>query len=475
MGGTTENIILQTDSYKVSHYKQYPPGTTALWGYFESRGGKFPTTVFFGLQYILKRWLVGPVLNKQMIREAAEFYKLHFVQEVFNEEGWTYIWEKYKGYLPLRVRAVPEGSVIPTKNILFSVESTDPQVPWLTTWFETIFVQVWYPMSVATVSRAQKEIIAKYLYETADSLDGIELKLHDFGCRGATCIEAAGIGGCGHLVNFMGSDTVPALVCARKYYGCQMAGHSLPATEHSTVTAWGRDGEVRAYRNLLARFPSGLVACVSDSYDVYRACENLWGEQLHEAVVARDGSGLLVIRPDSGDPLTVVLKVLEILGSKFGSTKNSKGYKMLPRYIRVLQGDGITHETIGDVLEGLKVNGWSTDNLVFGEGAGLLQKVDRDTQKCAFKISHAMVGGSSVNVYKDPVTDKGKMSKKGKLTLELRGDEYVTVQEGKGDPSKDVLVTVFENGRLLKEYTLQEIRVRAEVALVKRAKVNNAA
>uniref|UniRef100_F1L3Y4 Nicotinamide phosphoribosyltransferase n=1 Tax=Ascaris suum TaxID=6253 RepID=F1L3Y4_ASCSU len=467
-----ENILYVADSYKITHHSQYPKGTSHVYSYFESRGGKFPEVCFFGLQYLLKRWLVGPVVNKQMIQQAKHFYKVHFGDlDVFNEAGWNHIVDKHNGFLPLRIKAVPEGTVVPVKNVLFTVENTDPEVPWLTNWFETLLVQVWYPMTVCTNSRAQKLVIARYLYETADSLDGLPFKLHDFGYRGASSVESASIGGAAHLVNFVGTDTIAGLQLCRKYYSSMMAGFSIPAAEHSTITAWRKSGESAAYRNMLERFPAGLVSVVSDSYDVYNAVSNIWGDELREHVVDRANKGCLVIRPDSGDPSLVVVKVLNLLAEKFPIVTNAKGYRVLPSYLRVMQGDGISYETIGKILEAIKVDGWSAENIVFGTGGALLQKLDRDTQKCAFKCSHVVVNGESVNVWKNPTTDSGKRSKKGRLTLEKREDgTIVTIQEGLGDPGKDMLVTVFENGRLLVDYTLEEIRERAEIELIKELK-----
>ncbi|KAL3852341.1 hypothetical protein ACJMK2_015998 [Sinanodonta woodiana] len=463
--GGSDNILLITDSYKVTHHFQYPDNTTVVYSYFESRGGKFPSTVFFGLQYILKRWLIGPVVTKEKIQEAKELYSLHFGHDHFNEEGWNYILEHHKGYLPLRIKSVPEGSLVPFKNVLFTVENTDPKCFWLTNYFETLLVQVWYPMTVATNSRYQKEIIAKYLDETADNMDGLPFKLHDFGFRGSSSVESAGIGGCAHLVNFMGTDTIAGISTARRYYGCPMAGFSIPAAEHSTITTWGKDGEYEAFKNMLTRFPKGLVACVSDSYNIWNACEKIWGEQLKDIIEGRDGT--LVVRPDSGDPPEVVVKVLDILGKKFGTKINSKGFKMLPQCIRIIQGDGISYETLDTILTNMKKNGWSADNIAFGSGGALLQRLDRDTQKCAFKCSYALINGKEVNVFKQPITDPGKKSKKGRLTLELQDGEYVTMTEGTGDPKKDLLITVFENGKLLRDYTFDEVRKNAEIDLVK--------
>ncbi|KAK0398580.1 hypothetical protein QR680_002655 [Steinernema hermaphroditum] len=253
------NVLFLADSYKLTHHKQYPPGTTAVYSYFESRGGQFDAVCFFGLQYVIKRWLTGPVVNHEMIGQAKAFYKAHFGGvDVFNEGGWTRIVERHNGYLPLRIKAVPEGTVVPVRNVLFTVENTDPELPWLTNWFETLLVQVWYPMTVCTISREMKRIIGEYLYETSESIDGLPFKLHDFGYRGSTSVESAAIGGAAHLVNFVGTDTVAGLQLCSQYYGSMMAGFSIPATEHSTITTWRRTGEADAFRNMLEQYPEGI-------------------------------------------------------------------------------------------------------------------------------------------------------------------------------------------------------------------------
>ncbi|WKX99999.1 hypothetical protein Q1695_014683 [Nippostrongylus brasiliensis] len=468
-GSFVGNVLYLADSYKLTHHNQYPEGTTYVYSYFESRGGKFPEVCFFGLQYILKRYLVGVVVTHEMIDEAKAFYKLHFKMDVFNEDGWRHIVEKHGGRLPLRIKAVREGSVVPTKNVLFTIENTDPEVPWLTNWFETLLVQTWYPMTVCTISRAYKQLIARFLNATSDSMESLPFKLHDFGYRGSTSVESAGIGGAAHLVNFMGTDTIAGLQLCRKYYACDMAGFSIPATEHSTITTWKREGEVAAFRNMLKQYPKGLISVVSDSYDVYHAVSSIWGGVLRDEVIERGANGCLVIRPDSGDPVTVLLTVLGLLEEKFPVTKNKKGYKVLPPYLRVIQGDGITYESIEAILNALMEAGWSTDNVVFGAGGALLQRINRDTQKCAFKCSHVVVNGEERDVYKNPVTDEGKRSKKGYLTLERNSSGSLeTVQEGQGNPEKDILVTVFENGTLVVDWTLEEIRHEAEIELMRK-------
>lgn len=455
-----DNLLLKTDSYKFSHHVQYPKGTEKVYSYFESRtGAKFNETVFFGLQAYIKKYLAGVVVTKEKLDEAKAIADAHVGPGIFNYEGWKYILENNGGMLPIKIKAVPEGTPVSVSNVLMTIENTDPKCYWLTNYLETLLVQVWYACTVATQSREAKKVIKRFLEKTGDSA-GIDFKLHDFGYRGVSSDESAGMGAMAHLVNFMGTDTVAGLVYAREYYGVDMAGFSIPASEHSTITSWGKENEVEAYDNMLTQYEkSPLVACVSDSWDIYNACENLWGGQLKDKVLARNGT--LVIRPDSGDPLKTVPKVLKTLGKAFGYTINDKGYLMLPPQVAVIQGDGINYESMAKILQAVEDAGWSTQNIAFGSGGGLLQQLNRDTQRFAFKCSMVVVNGEERGVYKDPATDTTKASKKGKLMLTKEDGEWVT--KNYTDKEKDYLVPVFENGKLLKEYTWQEVKDNAKI------------
>jgi len=465
------NILMLTDSYKVTHHLQYPPGTTIIYSYFECRGGLFRDVCFFGLQYFLKRYLTGRVVTPAKIKQAEEYFKSHFPAyadnpKLFNRASWEYIVKEHGGKLPIVIKAVPEGTVLPWKNVLFTMENTDPKCCWLTNYLETLLVQVWYPTTVCTQSREQKKILAKYLKETGSpdqitSPGGLAVKLHDFGFRGVSSVESAAIGGAAHLVNFKGTDTMAALVCCKEYYSEAMAATSIPASEHSTMTSWGREGECDAMKNMLEQYPKGVMACVSDSYDIFNACENYWGGKLKDMVEKRDG--LVVVRPDSGELPGIVLQVLERLEGKFGTTNTPTGHKLLPPCIRVIQGDGVDINSLEMILGAMKSAGWAADNVNFGSGGALLQKLHRDTEKCAFKCSYAKVNGEDRDVVKDPITDPGKKSKKGRLSLEKSGGTWSTVTEGKGAPTKDQLVEVFRNGSLMVDYTMESIRARAEL------------
>jgi nicotinamide phosphoribosyltransferase len=459
---SSDNILFMTDSYKLTHYVQLPPNTTNIYSYLESRGGKFGHSLFFGLQYIIKKYLAGKVITQEKINEAYSFSLKHFGHSsgTFNKKGWEYILEKYEGKLPVEIKAVAEGSIVPVKNVLVTVENTDPNCFWLTNYLETLLVQVWYPITVATQSWYMKKMLNKYLEETGDpSL--LDFKLHDFGFRGVSSVETAGIGGMAHLVNFKGTDTIAGIVLANEFYDSDICGFSIPASEHSTITAWGEDHEVDAMRNMLEQYPDGLVACVSDSFDIYRACKDYWGDKLFNNVINRNG--VLVIRPDSGEPNEVLPKIFNILGDKFGYSTNEKGFKVLNPKVRVIQGDGVEFDTLNSFLSVLKINGWSIDNIAFGSGGGLLQKLNRDTMKFAFKCSNAIIDGENRNVWKSPITDSVKISKKGRLKLIRVPGQNAGLFNTVSDKyyGNDQLRTVFKNGDLLIDENFDTIRQRA--------------
>lgn len=455
------NIITLSDSYKVSHAVQYPPKTEKIYSYLESRGGSESSdeTCFFGLQYIIKRYLEGQVVTQEKIDHAARRFEAHFGSDkVFQKARWEYILNKHGGRLPISIHAVAEGTVVPTHNALMAIENTDPECFWLTNYLETVLQQVWAPLTVCTYSRDCKMLILKYLKRTGDPA-GIGFKLHDFGFRGVSSVETSAILGAAHLVNFLGTDTFSAIELLDEYYHEDMAGFSIPAAEHSTITSWGQDNEVKAFKNMLEQYPTGLVAVVSDSYNIYEACDKLWGLSLRNKVLERDGT--LVIRPDSGEPPHVVCKVLEILGRKFGYTENDQGFKVLNPHVRIIQGDGINKQMLDNILFRMQTHGWSADNIAFGSGGALLQKHNRDTYKIAIKCSHAVIDGEEVEVYKNPVDDPGKISKKGRLALVKRNGVFITVAEDSVDPEENHLIEVFRDGDLLVDQKLAEIRERA--------------
>jgi len=465
------SAIIRTDSYKFSQWAQYPAGTTHVSSYIESRGGE-DESVFFGLQAFMKDYLTTPITMNDVNR-AEKIVTAHGLP--FNREGWEIIVNEHNGMLPVEIEAVPEGTVMPTHNVQVQVVNTDPRLWWLTSYLETALLRgVWYPSTVATKSRKMKKFIKAALEKTSDvPVEAqINFKLHDFGARGASSSETAVLGGMAHLVNFMGTDTAEALVGVMEYYNTdEVVGFSIPASEHSTITSWGRENEVKAFENMIDKFAGEgkLYACVSDSFDIYKACSDLWGTALKDKIIASGGT--LVVRPDSGDPTVVPIEVIKILMDKFGFTVNSKGFKVLPPHIRVIQGDGINENSLPIILDNLIAAGISIDNIAFGMGGGLLQAWNRDTLKYAMKAS-AIKGEDGVwkGFAKDPVTDHGKKSKQGRLALVKEAGfgvaPYIrTVPEDyiwEFLSVTNMLRPVFHNGVILVEDDFAAIRERAK-------------
>ncbi len=468
-----ENLILLADAYKYAHHKFYYPGTTQIYSYLESRGGMFDETIFFGLQYFLKEYLQGPAFTQQDLVEADGFLQQVFGRDdVFDKSKFQYILDKYNGHLPVKIKAVAEGNAVPTSNVLMTIENTDPECYWLTNFLETLLMQVWYPCTVATLSNQIRKVVTQFYNETASegAEAGIDFVLNDFGFRGVSSVESAKIGGAAHLINFSGSDNLVGSGMAINYYDAQKVyGLSIPATEHSICTLLGRDGELEIFRHVLHSFPTGTIACVSDSFNIFKACKEYWGGELKEEILNREGT--LVIRPDSGDPIMTLLKIFEILFETFGFTTNAKGYKVLPPQVRVIQGDGVNYTEIINIYNALKANGISAENLVLGMGGALLQKVDRDTQKFALKCSSAVINGHEVAVEKSPtemdtngnITPSFKKSKGGRLKLVKINGIFKTVNVQEHLELADKMHTVFENGKLVNTITFEQVKANANL------------
>lgn len=464
------NLVNLSDSYKYSHYLQYPKGTQIVHSYLESRGGQYDSVVFFGLLNILKEYLVKPI-TKEDVAETAALCAAH--GEPFNKEGWMYIVDYHDGYLPVVIKAVPEGMVLKPHNVMLTVENTDPMVPWVTSFLETLLLKVWYPITIASKSYAVRKMLEKHHTATMDNIDGVAFAFHNFGDRGSSSVESAAIGGVAHLTQFMGTDNFNCLTLARDVYGAtildnKLAGFSIPASEHSTVTSWGRDGEFDMIRNYLEKSKGqGMIACVLDSYNIYNAVEFVTTE-LKDKIESNEYP-IFVIRPDSGEPIEVIGNILRIMKkSGVAYTTNSKGFKQFNKY-RIIWGDGITPEVINEILNYTTSKGYAAGNFAFGSGGDLMQNVNRDTCKFAIKCSAIVVNNVEREVYKDPITDKGKASKKGRQTLikwKTRGwsntktDDIQTIALKNFNPElhEEVLVEVFRDGRILKRQTLIEIR-----------------
>ncbi|WP_411889287.1 nicotinate phosphoribosyltransferase [Yoonia sp. SDW83-1] len=456
-----DNLIFDTDSYKLSHFSQYPEGAQYVSSYIEPRRawGDIDRMMFFGLQIELAK-LAGQAVTQAMLDEAAPFLKAHGF-DLF-VDGWQYIIDRHEGRLPVLIEALPEGTLAPVSVPQLRIENTDPNCYWLVSYLETRLLRaVWYGSTVASLSHYVVGSIRKRLALTDGSDAGAEFKLHDFGARGASSNEAAGIGGAAHLVNSFGSDTIAGLVYARNYYGADMAGFSIPATEHSTMTAAGEAGELDQMRRFLAANPTGLIACVSDSYDLMRAVKEYWGGTLKDAVLARDG--VLVVRPDSGDPVQIVPDVIEALMAKFGYSTTDQGYRLLNDKVRVIQGDGVDKDSIVRIMDTMMERGLAIGNIAFGMGGGLLQKVNRDCFGYAMKASAIFYDGQWRDVFKDPKTARGaKTSKKGKQgAMRTDSGAFVARPAANIPLGADALVPVFRDGRILNLQSFDKIRARA--------------
>jgi nicotinamide phosphoribosyltransferase len=259
----------------------------------------------------------------------------------------------------------------------------------------------------------------------------------------------------------MGTDTVSGIMAAMEYYDAPVCGFSIPAMEHSTVTSWGRENEAAAYRNMLRHYgkQGALVAFVSDSYDIFNACDKIWGQELKQEVI--DSGAVVIIRPDSGDPTSVVNQCLKILDKYFGHTVNAKGFRVLNN-VRVIQGDGIDHVSINSILTVMEMNGYSADNVAFGQGGALLQQINRDTLEFAMKCSAAMIKGKWVDVYKDPITSSMKKSKRGRLMLVEEDGKFVTKPLEYGQYIQDLLKTRYVDGRICNITNFDQVRARAK-------------
>lgn len=379
--------------------------------------------------------------------------------QIVNEHG---------GLPPVSISALPEGTLVPNHVPYYQVRNTAPGFAWLGQFLETRLLRAtWYATAVATLSWSIKQDMRAFLNRTCDEPEAaVKFMLHDFGARGASSAQTAALGGMAHLVNFMGTDTVPALVAARRYYDESVAGFSIPAMEHFTVTAWGRDNEARAFSNMIDQFggEGRVYACVSDAYDIYNAVDNIWGKQLKDKVLSKGGR--VVIRPDSGDPVSVVLYCVKSLAESFGTTTNSKGFKVLHPSVRVIQGDGVNRDSIIAILRALELHGFSAENVAFGMGGALLQATNRDVLGHAQKASAITNGREAwTGIMKDPVTAQSKKSLKGHLAV-VQSDEGIleVIQSSELGGRENMLRTVYKDGVLYNEQSFSEVRERAEAS-----------
>lgn len=454
-----KNLILNTDAYKLTHWQEYPSNLTKLYSYCEARvGGRFDEIVFFGLQMILQDDLTTKITT-EMIDEAEKMAAQTFgTKTYFNRQ----VWEKVRdlGYLPIEIKALPEGLIVPAGTALFTIESTEDWFATTMNSLETLLMHIWYPTTIATNDLYIKRAL-KPIYEKTGTLENLPFAVNDFGLRGVTSQEAGERAGAAHLLHFRGTDNMAANRAIEQIYGANGRGMSVWATEHSVATSYGEgSGELDYLTAQLDRADDlTTISIVIDSFDDLNFIENVVGNpQMLERIKNRPGR--IVFRPDSGHPIKTPLKILEALDKLFGHVKNDKGYKILQSNVGIIQGDGMKRETIVELYEKLTEKGWSADNLVVGSGGGLLQEgFDRDTLRFAIKASFAALSdGTEIAVQKKT---KGKESKAGKLKV-IFDEGYKTVSnltEG-----EDLLQTVYKNGQIF-PVKFDEIVARVEKGL----------
>ena len=471
-------IINYADMYKASHSGQLPDNTTFLYSYCEARvGAELKKIVWFGLQPLLTE-IAAIRVTQAHIDEAEDFFSKTFANNaIFNRAGWQHIVDNCDGKLPVAIHALKEGTIVPPGTPLFTIESTDKAVPWITNWLETRLMHVWYPCTVASVAFQQRAYLEEALKRECGTLSPTaKLGFVDFGMRGVENIEAAGIGGMAALTCFNASDNTKAIFDFAKAYpstqSVEFIGQSIPAAEHMTITIRGKEGEEDAFLNMLRKYETGPVSIVSDSYD-YLAALAAWCGKLKAAVIDRydkahekepDKQHCVVIRPDSGDMLSNVLTSLDALWDAYGGTKNTGGFRVLHPAVRIIQGDGIDLETYPALLSAVQDKGYSVTNVVVGSGGGLLQKVNRDTLRFAIKASYAVVNDEPRAFQKET---KGKASKRGRLMVYENDGKYETVQDDKGDAERNMMELVYKDGKRLRTETVQDVRARVDAAMEK--------
>lgn len=457
--GFDHNIIINVDNYKHCHYSLYPPGTEYVSSYIESRGGEFPSTMFIGLQAFLREYLMRPITLED-IDEAEHIEREQGVP--FNRDLWMGVLNDYGGFLPVEIEAVPEGTVLPPRNVLVQLVNTDPKYWWVTSFFETALLRaIWYPTTIGSVSWLLKQVIRDTLEHTSDNPQMARSMLHDYGARGVSSMESAALGGMAHLVNFSQSDTVPGILAAKRYYNAGNISNSGPNSEHAGFSAWGRDNEAAALRNMLEMYRNdGCALLLTDTYDHENCVKNILGKELKEEI--ENFPGLVGARPDSGDIVEVTADTTEWLMDAFGYETNSKGYKVLPPYIRVVQGDGVNFAALPQVFIEMERRGFSAENALFGMGGGLLQHHNRDTMNFGQKANAVCINGEWRDIYKAPSGSGMKVSKKGRLALKFENGTYTTVPRDSIPPEQNELVPVFRNGKLLKKWDFAELIERSE-------------
>jgi nicotinamide phosphoribosyltransferase len=496
------DFITLCDGYKLDHRRQYPKGTEYVYSNWTPRSSRVlgvDKVVFFGLQYFLAAYLQElaheTFFGKQRGAVLRKYQRTLDSYLGPNNIGVQHISDLHDlGYIPLRFKALPEGTKVPLRVPALTVENTRPEFFWVTNYIETLLSNVlWKACTSATTALRFRRALEQAAAATGGDPAFIDWQGHDFSFRGMSGPEDAALSGAGHLLSFAGTDTIPAIQLLDRYYGpnTELVGGSVAATEHSVMCAGGQDGEIQTFERLLDVYPSGILSVVSDTWDLWFVLGTIL-PTLKERIMGREGK--LVIRPDSGDPADILCGkgccdgcktgtadcdvnpfvaqkyheaerkgVIETLWDIFGGTINASGYKVLDPHIGAIYGDSINTERAADILSRLAAKGFASTNVVFGCGSYNYQYVTRDTYGFAMKATWAQVNGKGYALFKDPVTDDGgKRSAKGRLAVVDygRGPELADGYTVTNPIAGDILETVWQNGRFTKTHTLAEIRAR---------------
>ncbi len=478
------NPFLLTDYYKVGHVFQYPHNTSLVYSNLtprKSRSEEIDSMVFFGLQYFMKHFLVG-YFNEHFFQQPKEKVMAEYKRRINTSLGvglptYEHLEKLHDlGYLPLEIKALPEGSIVPMRVPCITMVNTLPEFYWLTNFSETILsASIWQPCTSATIAHEYRRLLNKYADETGMPAEFVQWQGHDFSFRGMSSLESAVLSGMGHLLSFTGTDTIPAIDALETYYNAnaetELIGGSVAATEHSVMCSGSKDGELETFKRLITEtYPEGIVSIVSDTWDLWKVCTE-YLTALKETVLARNGK--VVIRPDSGDPVKIICGnpegkteeerkgVVELLWEVFGGSVTDKGYKLLDPHIGAIYGDSITLERAHAICEGLKQKSFASQT-IFGIGSYTYQYNTRDTFGMAMKATYVEVDGEGREIFKDPITDDGtKKSATGLLQVKEENGHYVLYDKVSWEQEKDsALTTVFKDGKIVKEFSLKEIRER---------------
>jgi nicotinamide phosphoribosyltransferase len=521
-----KETILLTDGYKLDHRRQYPEGTEYVYSNWTPRSCQyFPEAkegaVVFGIQYFIKEYLIKrfteDFFNKPKDVAVKEFERRVNTFLGPNEVGTKHIEDLHDlGYLPIRIKALPEGTLCPIRVPALTFINTHPKFFWLTNYFETLIsTTLWLPMTSATTARLYKKELIRHAEKTGFGEDvNLDFLCHDFSMRGMAGVEAAIMSGMAHMTSFCGSETIPAIASLEEYYNAdadkELIAATIPATEHSVMCAGGKEDELETFRRLITKvYPNGFVSIVSDTWDFWKVMTE-YLPKLKEEILARDGR--LVIRPDSGDPVEIICGAdpnnlievngkyyyfkdhngpdswedvicdcikenpgkydkyiiseavakgaYELLWETFGGTVNKKGYRVLNPKVGLIYGDSITLERQKEIYKRLEEKGFAATNLVLGVGSFTYQYKSRDSLGFAMKATWCQVNGEEREIFKDPKTDEGtKKSLKGLICVQGDGDQYFAQdQVSKEQEDKGYLQTVFEDGVLVKEWSLADVR-----------------